>query len=516
MLSGGVPGKLWLSNLSLSTVDPTGLPDGESLSDPMKTTVFRPRVNLQGTAPRSDSVLKDYAEFLASLERNYYQEMTDFIRKDLGVKAPLTGTQANYGGLPSQKNMADLMDFLDVHFYWDHPHIDKTNQESWWMTNEPMVNHPEIGIVYAIAGARNKGKPFTISEYSPNQTNLFAADGPFLTAAYSALQDIDAIMVFNYYYSGGDIRTRLNPNQLLSWYNVLGDPRAECLMPFAANLFRRGDVQPASTSVEVHLSKDFRDQQFRKNTSVRDPVLAITSSDSIRDASGNRFNVLSGLQRRIELVLDDTVAGNQGDFSASTGPIYSSETSQLQWINSPQSNKWSMMLDSSLSKGITGYIGRQFQMKGLTVSGNGGVDQFGTVAVTSVDGKPFDSTEQLIITAIGKGYNSNLTYVPWGGGVCPRVVGTSGNPDKPFWDASAGQFLIGTCPATIQLETSAKRIQVERLDTSGTPISKVDVTAVTNGYSFHVGLDSDLTPWYRVSLSYIMPSPPQGLRLNSE
>ena len=44
-----------------------------------------------------------------------------FLREDLGVKAPICDTQANYGGLQGVYREATHSDFIDMHAYWQHP-----------------------------------------------------------------------------------------------------------------------------------------------------------------------------------------------------------------------------------------------------------------------------------------------------------------------------------------------------------------------------------------------------------
>lgn len=500
-------GKIWIDDVSFMSVPHWQLPDNEQLNKDQPGhpgNVTRPVDRRMSQCPGNLQRSRDYLEFLADVEKNYYKEMVKFIRNTLGVRRPITGTQANYGGLLSQKNMDDLMDYLDIHFYWDHPHFNRDKQTDWWIRNEPMVNHPARGIIAAIARGRVKGKPFTISEYSPNHTNQYSQEGYLLAAAYAALQDIDGIIVFTYNAAGGNFVPPSQPVQLRGWYDLAGEYRAQSLMHMAANIFRRADVSSAHSLIQVPVDSSSRIDPFIKGHSLRNIQAVLEDPNYIQDKNGRSFDVRVGLESRIELVhkVDRKLEEKSIGFPAVPGPSYISDTKELIWEHRANHRSF-FTLDTPQTKAITGYIGRDFSLGGISIKGVGGSKQFGTVSVTSTDGKPIFDSRELLVTSVGSGRNRDTRFLPNRGGVRLCVVDASGSCAKPFWHVSAGPFFIESNPARIRIETSYNDFRVERLSPSGQPVGMVKTKLVDGGVEFMVGLDGDRTPWYRVVMERI-------------
>ena len=76
--------------------------------------------------------------FFMDVENRFYQDMSGYLKKDLGVKVPITGT-ADHGHSSSPyamlKSLAKL-DVIDGHVYWQHPGSPPP-------VNTPMVNDPQ-------------------------------------------------------------------------------------------------------------------------------------------------------------------------------------------------------------------------------------------------------------------------------------------------------------------------------------------------------------------------------------
>ncbi|MDH5644360.1 MAG: carbohydrate binding domain-containing protein [Candidatus Heimdallarchaeota archaeon] len=499
-LSGETIGKFWLDNVSLTPDAARGLELGTFLSvdDPAgRGNIMRPGNMLGATCPVSEKMLDDYYEFLAFIERSYYQQMVDYIKNNIGISRPITGTQANYGGLLSHRNMSDIMDYIDVHFYWDQPHIPKNNQKKWWMNNKSMIKQPLEGIVARIAEARVAGKPFTISEYSPNQLNQYAHEELLITAAYSALQDIDGVFLFSYYKSGGDTRDRMRPKQQLFWYNVLGDTRAEALMHVASNIFRRSDVNPAKSSIQLHVNHKIRMEQARKRGSIRNIAAVLGDCNYFRDKNKKCFNMSDGLSKKIELIHNE-----KNNPMPRYNIIYKDnhksfkDANELLWKNKKGNRHVS--IDTPNTQVVAGKITQDIILSDVTVSPLEGSNNSGTVAITSLDNRPINEANNLLVTSIGRGFNRYLELIPGGDGYTLCVPDKDKRCSKPFWDSASGPFIVESNLVTIRLKTSAETVSVFRLDNTGVPAEDIEVKKVSYGYDFIIGK----TPWYQVSLKY--------------
>jgi hypothetical protein len=55
---------------------------------------------------------------MADTEKGFIRELTDYLRKDLGVRVPITASQITYHGA---EIVAETCDYADIHAYWEHP-----------------------------------------------------------------------------------------------------------------------------------------------------------------------------------------------------------------------------------------------------------------------------------------------------------------------------------------------------------------------------------------------------------
>jgi len=500
-------GKLWIDNIVLSEDAAEEIFSVEMTykeSTEKHVYITRPDNNLYSNCPDARQKRIDYLEFLAYVEKDYYKEMVNYIRDELNVYRPITGTQSNYGGLLSHKNMVDTMDYLDIHFYWDHPSIPTEEHDGLWFQNKSMLDHPSQSVIKGIVEARAKGKPFTISEYSPNQLSQYAQEGHVLTAAYAALQDIDGVFLFSYYASGGDIRNNLNPDRLTHMYNVLSETRVESLMHFAANIFRRGDVSAAKNIIELHISQDARIEQVINGVNIRNISSLLQDGLFIKDKNRKSFNVKLGLTSRTNLTHESSnvISTQETIFPEQEKSRYISDTGELSWVKSDDYNNSYFILDTPLSKAVTGYIGREIKMNDIIVKGIDGKEQYGTVAITSLDGKSINNSHNILITSVGKGKNQNTEYVKKGKGVTQCVKGIDGKCMWPFWHNASGSFVVDSNQVEIQYTTNAKKISVVGLSITGSPMAHIDVIKRPYGFDFTIGRDKHKTPWYLINKYY--------------
>jgi len=139
----------------------------------------------------------DRMKFMAELERAYYSGMRDFLRQELGVKAPITGTIV-FGplGMWAQQDM----DFIDAHAYWKHPHFPRRpwDPNDWIVEQKAMVDSAERSTLPTLAASRLAGKPYTVSEYNHPAPNDYQAECVPLLAAFGGAQDWDGVWFFAY------------------------------------------------------------------------------------------------------------------------------------------------------------------------------------------------------------------------------------------------------------------------------------------------------------------------------
>ena len=91
------------------------------------------------------------------------------------------------------------------------------------------------------------GQPFTVSEYNHSGPSDYQAEvSPFL-AAIAAIQDWDAIYLFDY----NNDRDTWNSNKIRGFFAIDSNPAKMALLPAAAMMFLRGDVPAAKEEVQL-------------------------------------------------------------------------------------------------------------------------------------------------------------------------------------------------------------------------------------------------------------------------
>lgn len=186
----------------------------------------------------------DFAAFMVDLERNFYRRTMDLLKKEIGVKVPVTTTQANFQPLSI---IAEIADYADLHAYWHHPVFpgSEWDPNNWTVQHEslvpfPMGNQwPRVNLPM-MSALRVRGKPFTCSEWNAADPNFFAADAVPVAALTAALQDWDAVFFFDYHSRGG----AWNTDAMQGFFSFNGHPVKLALVSSLANLYRRGDLAP--------------------------------------------------------------------------------------------------------------------------------------------------------------------------------------------------------------------------------------------------------------------------------
>jgi len=211
------------------------------VEDPTHGTVARPRPGRMETRPRID----DWHRFLHETDEGYFVEMRRFLREEIGVKCPITGTIAlGPLGMAGQAKM----DFVDAHSYWDHPRFPRRQWDGkdWLIDNKPMVDEPARATLWGLAANRVAGKPFTVTEYNHSAPNDWQAECVPMIAAYAALQDWDGVFLFAYSHND-DFRK----DKISSFFDFEGNALKMPSLAAGARVFVGGAMGPLAEARTV-------------------------------------------------------------------------------------------------------------------------------------------------------------------------------------------------------------------------------------------------------------------------
>ena len=194
-----------------------------------------------------------YLRFLRDVETRFAESTRGFLR-DLGCHALLT--DMNNNGLCSaamQVPRAEAFDYVDTHFYVDHPAFLET---AWrlpsWCPNANPFQGETMGAAN-VSAVRVFDRPFTVSEYNFSGPGRFRGVGGIATGAEAALQDWAGLWRFAWSHNE---ETALRPGTRPSgFFDIAADPMQMASERASVCLFLRGDAAPLSRTYAVTLPR---------------------------------------------------------------------------------------------------------------------------------------------------------------------------------------------------------------------------------------------------------------------
>jgi len=360
---------------------------------------------------------QDYGEFLADIERRYVSEMIGYLKRDLGVKASVTNTQATYGGLWGAKREAELSDYLDVHAYWQHPKFPGKpwDPANWTIGNTSMVADGAGGALAGRAWFRDIGKPFTFSEYNHAAPSDYSAEMFPMFASFAAFQDWDGIFAFTWQSQAGNTA----PQKIEGYFDIRSHPGKTAFMPIAALMFRLGGVEAG-----------------------RDPLVAtVPTGDFAKQAALVDGKFKSATDTAAAAIVRP--AGFR--LTAGTGPVQVPEyktpegkrvssTGQIEW-DATDPKKATYTINAPAVRLAVGYIGgREIKLGDAAIRVTKAANDWAALAIGALDGKPIAESSRVLVVAVGRVENTNMGWDEkrttvgknWGGApvVCEGIEAT--------------------------------------------------------------------------------------------
>ena len=460
------------------------------------STLFReggvsldPRENLDaGTiaVPRSDTAsspayLAAWLSFLYDVDREYWNGMYGFLKKDLGVKSVVIGTSV-FTATPLE--MAAL-DGLDTHTYWRHPEFpaaawDSTN---WFIRNDAMVRSPSGGDIGEAAVARVAGKPFVVSEFSEPAPNSFSAEQLPLAAAYASYQDWDGLLMFTYSPAGPGADD-WGSGRLADYFDVANNPLSWPYFIAAACVFRRADVAPARQWRFGALSEDSERS-----------ALPFASAWNLRLQDVSGLLPADVLREGIAVRMGGSISPRSPAASGAEPPV--SDTGELAW----DSKNGLFTENTTRSKAVVGFfLDVAVRLGVFSLRLDRSTLGFASATFSAITGDlgAKHSTSLLTIAATARNTGMGLfdyrTKRPLG--VPPEGVKVSSSPSF-----GQGPVMVEGIAATATLRVGAgvTRVTVSALDPRGRQARSVPVLLKDGIAAFSVSERYE-TIWYLVTI----------------
>ena len=201
-----------------------------------------------------------YSIFLQEVETKFATRMREFLRKEMKCKALMTNMSSWMNPVCYQLPRSRCYDFVDDHFYVDHPHF---LENPWRLPsscpNQNPISGTQMG-AQQVAFRRLLDKPFTITEYNYSGPGRFRGVGGIVLGTIASLQNWGGVWRFAWSHSESSIR---HPEKAaMGYFDMAGDPLSLAAERASICLFLRRDLPQlkrtyAITLPEKKLAGDF-------------------------------------------------------------------------------------------------------------------------------------------------------------------------------------------------------------------------------------------------------------------
>ena len=386
--------------------------------------------------------------FFLETENNFYQGMSDYLKKTIGIKSLIVASN-DHGHSSSSYPMLlshSRMDLVDGHVYWEHPGSREMNT--------PMVNDPLHSTIVQLSRTAIAGKPYTVSETNHPFPNDYASEGIPIIAAYGSLQDWDGIVMYTF-----------EPKLAADWKLYIGDPFDISLDPVrmtematGALMFLRGDVRPGRETVVRSYSRE-QVLESRRLPASEQPYFTPGFPLSLPLRHAVRIGSLEG---------EPTAA------FADEGTI--SDTKELAWRTGL------VTVETDRTQALIGFVKSQ----GLRNFSADITTNFAALVLSSMDGKPLSQSGKMLLTAGSRVANTGMKW----NDARTRVAAQGESPS-----------LIEPVSGTIVFRSleEAKAVTVRALDGSGHSTG-APIIARKTAAGWATAIGDPATTWYLIDV----------------
>ncbi len=212
----------------------------------------------EGTpGPSSYPVNTDIVNGLADMETALAADLKAYVRNVAKSSVLLSNISSGWSPAAFQMPRAKVYDYVDDHFYVDHPKFPVRNwSPPWRYANVNPVRDPAGRGMPHILFTRLADRPYTITEYNYCAPSRYRMAGTLLAGSAAALQDWSGLWRFEWTMNPADAVTMDYPEPFhATGFNTPGDPLQLVGEGLFAALFLRGDLEPHKRSVVVTISE---------------------------------------------------------------------------------------------------------------------------------------------------------------------------------------------------------------------------------------------------------------------
>ena len=404
-----------------------GLLPGESLED----GTIEVRKDINNSSNYSEQRRRDTMEFLTALEQEFYTEMSRYLKEEVGIKCPCTGTAL--GG--SAANNANL--------YANAKYTDYVARNNYYGTASSVLYNATH--VEGISSARICGKPYIITEWCCYEPNPFVAESTFLMSTYAQFQDWNMIH-FQMWHENKLPASQAAINTTFVEYQ---HPVRTALAPAVGQNYLRGAVTENST--EYYYPKTYADA-----TAPSDATLKAYQNTGIYAKSGLMYeDIEKNASASDAAVLEKiTSRANENDADISE---------QIYW----DLKKGDFRLETEYTQGVAGFRREAVMLEAVTFDME---NAYYTAILNSMTNAKIKDSERLLLSVAARCHNTN------------REVSED---HTSIVNNGKGPVLVEPVCGKVTIKLPGD-YEVYALTSSGERKEKLDVTKSADGFAFEL------------------------------
>lgn len=402
----------------------TGLMASESYENNTITFPQEPNSTSLSMARR-----RDHNEFVTYLEMDFYGEMSDFLKTEVGIKCPCTGTA--HGGTGA----------ITANIYANAKVTDYISRNSYYGENASTLfnaSHLE-----SMAAARVYGKPFIVTEWCAFEPSPYIAESTLLMSTYAQLQEWDMIQ-FQMWHEN-----TLPGNQaaINSTFVEYQHPIRTALAPATGQNFLRQEISPLTT--EYYYPTDYADATDPTNTG-----FTMNQDTIIYAKSGWMYDELSpNPAASSDAVLAEIQAKKAGANAANI-------TEQVYW----DTNKADFRVETEYTQGVSGFRKTATELDYVTFDMD---NNYYTAILNSMTHDKIESSDRMLLSVASYAHNTDREV----SGDYSEIVSNGKGP-----------VLVEPVTGTVTLKLD-REVEVYALTSSGERKEKLTTVKDENGYT---------------------------------
>lgn len=340
----------------------------------------------------------EYRLFLDSVQTKTQLRLFNVLRNDLNCNAQLTDSQANYGDYLSFHRKYSYNDYIDIHYYWQHPTFSPGHsfEIAYYATNNFAMadNYHANCSLFKILPFVGHERPFSISELNNPFPNEHQHETFPMIASWAAYHDFDAFYEFSY----GQKEKPEDTYYIQNFFYMAANPVLMTTAPIAAIMFRAFGVKTANASLNMKI-----------------PKKALFNANEKRAVKYN--NLYSSKQRdlcwkptRIEFTDEDSEDMRLSSDECENAKSFPYETEEITW-KFDDKNKGIYIVNSERVKTATGHVKSiDFGSFNFSIELENYEENTATVGVTSLDMKPLEKSEKILMIVVGRTMNTGQVW----------------------------------------------------------------------------------------------------------